>query len=131
VARTRRVGARALGRLTRVRDALGDRVGALAALQRAVALLQVNPDAGDLPRQAADIARDLGQDMATLADTSPLTEGQLAVLRMLRGPLSGRDIARTLGVSMNTFKTQRRLLYRRLGVSSRDEAVAWAARHGM
>ena len=46
------------------------------------------------------------------------------MLRLLRGSLSLRGIAQELYLSQNTVKTHARAIYRKLGVSSRDEAVA-------
>jgi LuxR family maltose regulon positive regulatory protein len=40
-------------------------------------------------------------------------------------------IAEALFVSQNTVKTQLRSIYRKLGVSSRDEAVREARRQGL
>lgn len=48
------------------------------------------------------------------------------VLRLLRGTLSLRDIARELYVSLNTVKTHTQAIYRKLGVSDRQDAVAKA-----
>ncbi len=46
-----------------------------------------------------------------------------AVLRLLRGPLSLREIGQELFLSANTIKTHTRAIYRKLGVSTRTEAV--------
>jgi len=58
----------------------------------------------------------------SLAD--PLTEREAAVLRLLGGTLSLREIGRELNLSKNTIKTHTRAIYRKLGVSTRHEAVA-------
>ena len=55
-----------------------------------------------------------------------LTEREMAVLRLLPSELSQREIASTLYVSLNTVKTHARGIYRKLGVGTRDEAVARA-----
>lgn len=55
-----------------------------------------------------------------------LTERERAVLRELLHTPSTAAIAAELVVSVNTVKTQLRSLYRKLGVSSRDEAIAVA-----
>jgi LuxR family transcriptional regulator, maltose regulon positive regulatory protein len=54
---------------------------------------------------------------------SALSERELVVLRMLSGPLSERDIGRELYVSHNTVHSHTRSIYRKLGVSSRAEAI--------
>ena len=53
----------------------------------------------------------------------PLTEREMAVLRLLRGSLSLREISQELYVSPNTVKTHAQAIYRKLGVSSRNDAV--------
>ena len=58
---------------------------------------------------------------ASLAD--PLTEREAAVLRLLRGTLSLREIGRELHLSQNTIKTHVQAIYRKLGVSTRPDAV--------
>jgi DNA-binding CsgD family transcriptional regulator len=54
----------------------------------------------------------------------PLSEREVAVLRLLRGTLSLREIGQELCLSQNTIKTHARAIYRKLGVSTRQEAVA-------
>ena len=44
---------------------------------------------------------------------------------------SVNDIAARLHVSANTVKSQRRSLYRKLGASTREEALAIATGHGL
>lgn len=54
----------------------------------------------------------------------PLSRSELRVLQALVDHASVDDIARSLFVSRNTVKTQLRTAYRKLGVHSRDEAIA-------
>jgi LuxR family maltose regulon positive regulatory protein len=60
-----------------------------------------------------------------------LSERELAVLRLLASKLSQREIAAELYVSFNTVKTHTRAIFRKLGVSSRVEAVARARELGL
>jgi LuxR family maltose regulon positive regulatory protein len=53
----------------------------------------------------------------------PLSERELAVLRMLPALLSNPDIAGELFVSVNTVKTHIKTIYRKLDVGSRRDAV--------
>jgi LuxR family maltose regulon positive regulatory protein len=53
----------------------------------------------------------------------PLTERETDVLRLLQGPLSLTEIAGELFISPNTVKTHAKAVYRKLGVTSRNEAV--------
>ena len=53
----------------------------------------------------------------------PLSERELDVLRLLRGDLSGPEIANELVVSLNTVRTHTKNIYAKLGVTSRRAAV--------
>jgi PAS domain S-box-containing protein len=53
----------------------------------------------------------------------PLTARELTVLEWLATPFTQRRIAAELCVSLNTIKTHVKQIYRKFGVSSRDEAV--------
>lgn len=55
-----------------------------------------------------------------------LSDRELAVLRLLGGDLSQREIGDVLYVSRNTVKSHTRSIFRKLGVSSRPDAVARA-----
>lgn len=57
-----------------------------------------------------------------------LSDAELAVLRLLPTPLTQREIGRELYLSLNTVKTHAAAIYRALGVSSREQAVAAARR---
>jgi LuxR family maltose regulon positive regulatory protein len=60
-----------------------------------------------------------------------LTEREQSVLRFLQSRLTHQEIAHQLGISANTLKTHTRTLYRKLGVTSRAEALAAAGRAGL
>ena len=53
-----------------------------------------------------------------------LSERELTVLRLLASDLSQREIGSELYISLNTVKGHTRSIFRKLGVSSRAEAVA-------
>jgi LuxR family maltose regulon positive regulatory protein len=61
----------------------------------------------------------------------PLSPAELRLLHFLPTHLSFREIADDLFVSANTVKTQARSIYRKLGVSSRAEAVDCARAAGL
>jgi LuxR family maltose regulon positive regulatory protein len=68
------------------------------------------------------------------ADSStafPPSSRELEILRYLATGLSNREIAAELYISLNTMKTHVRSLYRRLGVSSRSQAVAAGRARGL
>jgi ATP/maltotriose-dependent transcriptional regulator MalT len=60
-----------------------------------------------------------------------LSERELVVLRMLRSPLSERDIGRELYLSHNTIHSHTRSIYRKLGASSRADALQRALMLGL
>lgn len=62
---------------------------------------------------------------------SGLTGAELRLLPLLATHLSFREIGERLFVSRNTVKTQAISLYRKLGVSSRSDAIDRATRLGL
>ncbi|MGH3194385.1 MAG: response regulator transcription factor [Streptosporangiaceae bacterium] len=54
----------------------------------------------------------------------PLTEREVAVLRLLGGTLSLREIGQELGLSQNTIKSHAKAIYRKLDVATRHDAAA-------
>ena len=61
----------------------------------------------------------------------PLTSRELDVLRYLPTRLSNIDIGARLRISQNTVKTNLKDIYRKLRVSSRNDAVVVAVRLGV
>jgi LuxR family maltose regulon positive regulatory protein len=96
-----------------------------ATLQDALALLADCEDPGRLPRLIEEAqfrlrGRTPGPRRKLAGD---LSERELAVLRLLPGEESLREIASTLYLSLNTVKTHSRSIYRKLGAASREQAV--------
>jgi LuxR family maltose regulon positive regulatory protein len=60
-----------------------------------------------------------------------LTDRELSILRALPGSLTQREIGRELYLSINTVKGYTKSLYRKLGVTSRAEAVERARDLGL
>jgi len=58
----------------------------------------------------------------------PMSGRERIVLRYLQGRLSNVEIARELSISTNTLKTHLKSIYRKLGATSRAEAIAQARR---
>jgi LuxR family maltose regulon positive regulatory protein len=56
-------------------------------------------------------------------DPEPLTDRELAILKLLPGPMSQRELALSLFVTPNTLKTHLRAIYRKLDADSRAQAV--------
>jgi DNA-binding NarL/FixJ family response regulator len=68
---------------------------------------------------------------ATPASAAGLTAREVEVLRLLAAGLTNREIASRLVISEHTVHRHITNLYRRLGVSSRTAATAYAHRHGL
>jgi ATP/maltotriose-dependent transcriptional regulator MalT len=60
-----------------------------------------------------------------------LTDREVALLRFLPGDLTQRELGEALHMSFNTVKTYNRQIYRKLGVSSRDDAISAARAAGL
>ena len=103
---------------------LGDRAGAAEHFAEAEALVAACKDAGVLGARLAAAQRAARLTRAATGDE--LSERELTVLRHLGGGLSEREIAAELYLSFNTVHSHVKSLYRKLGVSSRAEAVARA-----
>ncbi|WP_217924296.1 LuxR C-terminal-related transcriptional regulator [Miltoncostaea oceani] len=115
-----------------VAAAAGDAARARADLDEVRALLDGAIGADHIMRIARRVEEGLGADRpAATAAGEPLTDRELAVLRRLTGDGSMREIAADLYVSHNTVKTQIRAVYRKLGVATREEAVARARELGL
>jgi LuxR family transcriptional regulator, maltose regulon positive regulatory protein len=99
----------------------------LAVVRRGLARFS---DAGRLPVFADAVDDLIGAASTTSADGVP-SAAELSVLQLLATDLSRREIGDRLFLSVNTVKTHTRSLYRKLGVSSREEAVARAAALGL
>jgi LuxR family transcriptional regulator, maltose regulon positive regulatory protein len=112
-------------RLAPVLAGSGNRAGAAELLGEARQLLDSLPDGADAQFARLErLERRLAGRPRHIASGEPLTEREQDVLRMLQGTLSLRDIGRELYLSPNTVKSHTRALYRKLGVSDRQEAVA-------
>jgi LuxR family transcriptional regulator, transcriptional regulator of spore coat protein len=70
------------------------------------------------------------QTSGTIA-TEALTRRERVVLAELAEDVTLEEIATRLFVTRNTVKSQVRSVYRKIGVSTRAEAVAWAEAHGI
>jgi LuxR family transcriptional regulator, maltose regulon positive regulatory protein len=64
-------------------------------------------------------------------ERAPLTDRELAVLRLLPSQLSNREIGRELYVSINTVRSHVQAIYRKFEVTTREEAVAHARQLGL
>ena len=114
------------------RLACGNPAGARVLLREIDQLLRRVPALGALAKQAAELRGQVGAMRALSGDTGPLlTDAELRVLPLLATHLSIGEIAERQFVSRATVKTQAISIYRKLGVTSRSEAVEHAADMGL
>jgi LuxR family maltose regulon positive regulatory protein len=108
------------------RQLRGDTEGARAALRGARPVVQACAQPGILEDMLHRTERRLSGAPRRPLDGQPLdlTERELAVLRLLPGGLSQREIADALYVSLNTIKSHTKSIYRKLSVNTRDAAVS-------
>ena len=106
----------------------GARVEALQLVRRARELIAGCPDPGAVAVLLGNVERTLGlapPEAGPDVDAT-LSERELAVLRLLATDLSQREIGAQLFISLNTVKAHTRSIFRKLGVSSRAEAITRA-----
>jgi LuxR family maltose regulon positive regulatory protein len=111
--------------------ALGDAVGARAVLRQVRDIMAVTPDLGALPEHCAEISRTLDASTVGSSGASSLTAAELRLLPFLSTHLTYREIGERLYVSRNTIKSEAASMFRKLGASSRREAVDAARRIGL
>jgi LuxR family transcriptional regulator, maltose regulon positive regulatory protein len=109
--------------LARAYLALDDVAGARTALRQADEILRRRPNLGVLPGQAADLRAALDRVGQGTPGASSLTGAELRLLPLLSTHLTLLEIGERLHLSRNTVKTQAVSIYRKLGVSSRSEAM--------
>ena len=109
--------------LTRAYLALADLAAARTVLREVDDLLRWRPDLGTLPHQASQLRAQLDQVCGDVIGATPLTSAELRVLPLLATHLTFREMGQRLYVSQHTVKTQAMSIYRKLGVSSRGQAV--------
>ncbi len=96
-----------------------------AVAERGISTAYVSRLLGATHPRSAGVSTDQGG----LVD--PLSDRELAVLRLLSSELSGPEIARHLVVSLNTVRTHTKSIYAKLGVGSRRAAVGRAEQLGL
>src|SRR3954447_4477505 len=115
-----------------VRAALRDIEGALRLLDEIDEIVARRPRLGVFRDRATTLRTLLDEEARRPSrEASTLTAAELRLLPLLTTPLSFREIAERLFVSRNTVKTQAISVYRKLGVSSRGDAIMRASRLGL
>jgi LuxR family transcriptional regulator, maltose regulon positive regulatory protein len=124
--------AHALLRLADARHRLGRVAEANDAVEAARAELEALPDSGMLASVLAEKEELLhGRRRREGFLGEPLSESELRVLHRLAIGQSLREVASDLFLSLNTVKTHRRTIYRKLGATTREEALERAAELGL
>jgi LuxR family maltose regulon positive regulatory protein len=118
--------------LARAHLILGDNAAARCLLSEAQTHMSTTPDAVTLRDDLGDAWQQVEQlPLGVASGVSTLTTAELRVLQYLPTYLSFEQISQRLFVSRNTVKTQAIAAYRKLGVTSRGEAVKRAHALGL
>jgi LuxR family transcriptional regulator, maltose regulon positive regulatory protein len=116
----------------RVYLALADLAGARTLMREVDDLLRRRPGLGTLVGEAqalrAQLARERG---SSVPGASALTAAELRLLPLLSTHLSLPEIAQEMVLSRHTIKSQVNSIYRKLGVSSRSQAVSRSRELGL
>jgi LuxR family maltose regulon positive regulatory protein len=123
---------RARLQLAKVYWSMGDQATASHLLREIDDVLLRRPALGALVDEVAQLRHILSSARRTgAAGTSPLTPAELRLLPYLQTHLTIREIADRTFVSRNTVSSQVSGIYRKLGVSSRTDAVEQATAIGL
>ncbi|MFI2752120.1 LuxR C-terminal-related transcriptional regulator [Cellulomonas sp. P22] len=126
------VAVRGRVQLARTCAALGDHAAARHLLREIDDLLLLRAHLGTLLREVTDLraALDASEHLGATG-RSPLTPAELRVLPYLQTHLTIKEIGERLFVSRNTAGSEIGSIYRKLGVSTRSDAVVQAVRIGL
>jgi LuxR family maltose regulon positive regulatory protein len=118
--------------LTRVHLALGDLAAARTLMGEIDELLRRRPGLGTLVGEAGALRARLAKKRgAVVPGASALTAAELRLLPLLPTHLSVPEIAAEIYLSPHTIKSHMRSMYRKLGVSSRNQAITRARELGL
>jgi LuxR family transcriptional regulator, maltose regulon positive regulatory protein len=118
--------------LARAHRTMGEHATARHLLREVDDVLRHRPALGTLVDEAAELRQALAAGtQAGPAGGTPLTPAELRLLPYLQTHLTIREIGERLFVSRNTVSTEVGSIYRKLGVSSRGDAVAEAMKSGL
>ena len=118
--------------LTRVHLALADVAGAKTLILEVNELLRRRPGLGTLVGETRALQDWLSDERdGSRPGASSLTTAELRVLPLLATHMSFPEIAEQLFLSPHTVKSQARSIYRKLGASSRSQAVTYSRELGL
>ncbi|WP_209022009.1 response regulator transcription factor [Nocardioides sp. 503] len=106
--------------------------GAISMSADAAEIQQVIESAalGDLAGDRNDDALDYTANPTQLGAGRGLSPREVQVLGLITMGLGNDDVARRLYLSINSVKTYIRSAYRKIEVTNRSQAIAWAVQHG-
>ena len=118
--------------LARVHLALADPAGARTVMREVDDLLRRRPGLGTLVGEARTLRAQLSKDRGSgVPGASALTAAELRLLPLLSTHLSFPEIAGEMFLSRYTIKSQAMSIYRKLGATSRSQAVARSRELGL
>ena len=118
--------------LAKVYARLGESQSSRQLLSEIDEILTHRPALGTLVDEVSDLRRMLTEsEQLGVTGSPPLSPAELRLLPYLQTHLTLREIAERLYVSRNTVNTQVGAVYRKLSVSSRNEAVQLATAIGL
>jgi LuxR family maltose regulon positive regulatory protein len=118
--------------LTRVHLALADLAGARTLMREIDELLRCRPGLGNLVGQAQELRDQLSKQRGpNTPGASALTDAEIRLLPLLSTHLTFPEIGEQLFLSRNTVKTQATSIYRKLGASTRSQAITRARELGL
>jgi len=118
--------------LVRVHLALTDLAGARTLMREIDDILKRRPALGTLADEAEALRDRLARERrSSIAGSSALTAAELRILPMLTTHLSFPEIGKELFLSAHTIKSATKSIYRKLGATSRNEAVTRARGLGL
>jgi LuxR family transcriptional regulator, maltose regulon positive regulatory protein len=118
--------------LIRVHRALGDLAGARTLMREVNEALDRRPGLGTLVGEAQALRARLSTEPSSRAPgASSLTAAELRLLPLLTTHMPVPQIAAELFLSPDTIRSQLKSVYRKLGVSSRDQAVTRSRELGL
>jgi LuxR family maltose regulon positive regulatory protein len=94
-------------------------------------ILRQRPHLGVLPSQTALLQSKLDSLHDTTTSAAKLTTAELRLLPLLLTHLTFREMGERLYLSPHTVKSQALSVYRKLGVSSRSQAIKRAQQTGL
>lgn len=121
---------RARMQLIRAHLAVDDRAAARHLMREIDELLRRRPDIGVVSSQVEDLRHSLAAEPAA-GGSVPLTPAELRLLPYLQTHLTIAEIGRRLFISRNTVSSEVGSIYRKLGVTTRGEAVDRANEVGL